>query len=86
MDGSRDPAHADDPARLRQAVDASGEVIFMTDREGVITFVNPQFERTYGYTAEEVIGKATPRLLDRFDSSVIAGSPLLRRLSPVIQR
>jgi PAS domain S-box-containing protein len=48
---------------LRQAVDASGEVIFMTDREGIITFVNPQFEQTYGYTAEDVIGKATPRLL-----------------------
>ena len=63
MTGSRESARADDPARLRQAVDASGEVIFMTDREGVITFVNPQFERTYGYTAEEVIGKTTPRLL-----------------------
>ncbi|MBI3403820.1 MAG: PAS domain S-box protein [Acidobacteria bacterium] len=55
--------HASDLARLRQAVDASGEVIFMTDREGTITFVNPQFERTYGYTADEVVGKATPRVL-----------------------
>jgi two-component system cell cycle sensor histidine kinase/response regulator CckA len=61
--GSSDRAHADDLARLRQAVDASGEVIFMTDREGIITFVNPQFEQTYGYTADDVIGKATPRLL-----------------------
>ncbi len=49
--------------KLRKAVESSGEVIFMTDREGVITFVNPEFTRTYGYTAEEVVGKATPRIL-----------------------
>jgi PAS domain S-box-containing protein len=35
----------------------------MTDREGIITFVNPEFERTYGYTAAEVVGTMTPRVL-----------------------
>jgi len=49
--------------RLRKAVDASGEVVFMTDREGVISFVNPEFTRFYGYTEEEVVGKRTPRVL-----------------------
>ncbi len=49
--------------KLRKAVDASGEVVFMTDREGVITFVNPEFARLYGYTEEEVVGKTTPRVL-----------------------
>jgi diguanylate cyclase (GGDEF)-like protein/PAS domain S-box-containing protein len=49
--------------RLRVAVDASREAIFMTDREGVITFLNPEFTRMYGYTADEVVGKATPRIL-----------------------
>ncbi len=49
--------------RLHQAVDASGEVIFMTDREGIITFVNPEFSRLYGYSEEEVLGKVTPRIL-----------------------
>lgn len=48
---------------LRKAVDSSGEVIFLTDREGVITFINPEFTRLYGHTAEEVIGKVTPRIL-----------------------
>jgi len=48
---------------FRQAVDASGEVIFMTDRDGIFTFVNREFERLYGYTAAEVVGRATPRLL-----------------------
>jgi two-component system cell cycle sensor histidine kinase/response regulator CckA len=49
--------------QLRAAVDASGEVIFMTDPEGVITFVNPEFTRLYGYTEDEVVGKVTPRIL-----------------------
>jgi PAS domain S-box-containing protein len=35
----------------------------MTDREGIITLVNPEFTRLYGYTAEEVVGKTTPRVL-----------------------
>ena len=49
--------------RLQQAVDASGEVIFMTDRECVFTFVNPEFTRLYGYEEAEVVGRATPRIL-----------------------
>ena len=49
--------------RLRQAMDASGEVIFMTDCEGVITLTNPEFTRLYGYTPEEVVGKKSPRIL-----------------------
>ena len=52
-----------DPLLLRQAVNASGEVIFTTDRQGLITFVNPEFQRTYGYAPAEVIGRTTPRLL-----------------------
>jgi PAS domain S-box-containing protein len=52
-----------DSFQLLHAVNASGEVIFMTNREGVITFVNREFVRLYGYTAEEVVGRTTPRLL-----------------------
>ena len=48
---------------LRKAVEASGEVIFLADCEGIITYVNPEFTRLYGYTAEEVIGISTPRIL-----------------------
>jgi PAS domain S-box-containing protein len=50
--------------RVRQAVDASGEVVFMTDAEGIFTFVNPEFTRLYGYAEGEVVGKLTPRMLD----------------------
>ncbi|MBM3145852.1 MAG: PAS domain S-box protein [Chloroflexi bacterium] len=48
---------------LRQAVETSGEAIFMTDVDGLITYINPAFTRLYGYTAEEVVGKTTPRIL-----------------------
>ncbi|MCX6133825.1 MAG: PAS domain S-box protein [Ignavibacteriales bacterium] len=49
--------------RLRKAVQSSGEIIFTTNAEGMITYVNPEFTQIYGFTAEEVVGKATPRIL-----------------------
>ncbi|MBV6393967.1 MAG: hypothetical protein KPEEDBHJ_03212 [Anaerolineales bacterium] len=48
---------------LSLAIDASGDVLFMTDREGVILSINAQFTDLYGYTPEEVVGKTTPRIL-----------------------
>lgn len=42
-----------------ESVDKS---ILITDTEGRIEYVNPQFERTTGYSADEVIGR-NPRLL-----------------------
>ena len=49
--------------RLRLAVETSGEVVFLTDPDGVIQYVNPEFTRVYGWTSEEVVGKKTPRIL-----------------------
>jgi two-component system cell cycle sensor histidine kinase/response regulator CckA len=49
--------------KLRLAVEASGEVIFMTDADGTITYVNPEFVRLYGYGPSELIGRSTPRIL-----------------------
>ena len=48
---------------LSLAINASGDVVFMTDKDGVITSINPKFTELYGYTPEEVIGKTTPRIL-----------------------
>ncbi len=48
---------------LSKAAEASGEVIFLTDQDGIITFVNPEFTRLYGFEAGEVVGKTTPRIL-----------------------
>ncbi len=50
--------------KLRNAINRSGEIVFMTDKKGVFTFVNPGFTTVYGYTASEVIGKQTPRILN----------------------
>ncbi|MCK5153071.1 MAG: PAS domain S-box protein [Spirochaetales bacterium] len=48
---------------LNQVVNSSREIIILTDKKGVITFINPQFTKLYGYTAEEVVGKRTPLFL-----------------------
>jgi PAS domain S-box-containing protein len=50
--------------RLRQAVEASGEVVIMTDLQRRITFVNPQFTRTFGYGQEEAIGEEPRQVLN----------------------
>jgi PAS domain S-box-containing protein len=50
--------------KLNLAMNNSQEVVFMTDTEGIISYINPQFTKTYGYTAEDVVGKVTPRILN----------------------
>jgi len=69
-----------DLIQLRQAVDASGEVMFITDPEGTITFVNAEFERMYGYSASEVLGRTTPRLLKSGQTSPEEYADFRRRL------
>jgi len=49
--------------KLKKAVDNSGEVIFITDKEGIFTFINPAFTSIYGFSADETVGKVTPRIL-----------------------
>lgn len=49
--------------KLRKAVESSGEIIFTTNPDGVFTYVNPEFCRVYGFSVNEVVGKATPRIL-----------------------
>ena len=48
--------------KLSRAVDQSADTVLVTNREGVIEYVNPAFETLTGYSREEVIGK-TPRIL-----------------------
>jgi len=52
-------------ARMRQlsgAVEQTADSVLITDRRGVIEYVNPAFERTTGYTRDEAIGQ-TPNLV-----------------------
>lgn len=48
--------------KLYVAIEQSDEVIFMTEPDGMITYVNPAFEKVYGFKEHEVIGK-TPRVI-----------------------
>lgn len=48
--------------KLLLAVEQTDEVIFTTELDGSITYVNPAFEKVYGYAEKEVLGK-TPRIL-----------------------
>lgn len=48
--------------RLANAVEQTADTVIITDRAGVIVYVNPAFEQTTGYAAAEVEGQ-TPRIL-----------------------
>lgn len=70
---------------LLKAVEESGEVIFMTDRAGKFTFVNPAFTQLYGYAEDEIVHTSTPRILksghmrteeyERFWSHILGKNP-----------
>ncbi|MDP4283650.1 MAG: PAS domain S-box protein [Bacteroidota bacterium] len=49
--------------KLYQAIEQTNEIVFMTDIDGTINFVNAAFEEVYGYKKKDVLGKATPRIL-----------------------
>lgn len=49
--------------KLSRAIEQTGDSVFITDRDGVIEYVNPSFERHTGYSSAEAVG-ATPRLLN----------------------
>lgn len=48
--------------KLSQAIEQAGESVLITNRQGIIEYVNPSFTAITGYTEEEVLGK-TPRVL-----------------------
>jgi PAS domain S-box-containing protein len=54
--------------RFREAVEASGHAIFITDADGTIEYVNSAFEEVTGYASEEAIG-ATPDILNAGEMS-----------------
>ena len=48
--------------KLSRAVEQSADTVIVTDRRGIIEYVNPAFEALTGYGRDEVCG-ATPRIL-----------------------
>jgi diguanylate cyclase (GGDEF)-like protein/PAS domain S-box-containing protein len=53
---------ADNLRKLSQAIEQSPVSVMITDLDGNIEYVNPEFCRVTGYTSEEVIGR-NPRIL-----------------------
>lgn len=47
---------------LSRAVEQTADSVVITDRQGIIEYVNPAFKATTGYGPEEAVGK-TPRIL-----------------------
>jgi two-component system, cell cycle sensor histidine kinase and response regulator CckA len=54
--------------KLSRAVEQSADVVMITDRNGIIEYVNPAFEGLTGYSRQEVVGN-TPRLLKSSEQS-----------------
>lgn len=54
--------------QFREAVEASGHAIFITDPEGTIHYANPAFEDVTGYSPSEAIGE-TPNILNSGEMS-----------------
>ncbi len=48
--------------KLTLAIEQSGNTIVMTDTDGAIEYVNPRFEETSGYSADEALGQ-NPHIL-----------------------
>jgi len=44
-------------SRLQTAIEQTRDIVMITDRDAVIEYVNPAFEKTAGYTAKEAIGR-----------------------------
>ena len=55
--------HAEEQlVKFKQGIEQSEDVMFMTDITGRIVYMNPSFQRVYGYSPEEILGR-TPRIL-----------------------
>ena len=50
-------------AKLKIIVEQSSDQVVVTNKEGIIEYVNPEFEKITGYTKEESIGKTIRKLI-----------------------
>ena len=48
--------------KFKLGIDRIDSAVFITDVQGVIQYVNPGFEKVYGFTSDEALGK-TPRII-----------------------
>ncbi len=52
----------EDLIKFKLGIQMSDEAVFITDADGTIVYINPAFEKMYGYKKEEALGK-TPRII-----------------------
>lgn len=52
----------EDLLKFKLGLERSNDAVFITDIDGAITYVNPAFEKLYGFRKEEALGK-TPRII-----------------------
>ncbi len=57
-------------SRLQAAVEQTHEVVLITDRDAIIQYVNPAFERISGYSSDEAVGR-TPNLVKSDEMSQV---------------
>lgn len=62
QDITRKKAHEIELDRLRTAIEQAGDMIVVVDKEGIIQYVNPAFERVTGYSISEAVGNS-PKML-----------------------
>lgn len=48
--------------KFKLGIDRSDNAVFITDVDGTIQYANPAFEKVYGFTPDEALGK-TPRII-----------------------
>jgi len=53
----------DELGRLSSAIEQTADSVMVTNRQGIIEYVNPAFEQMTGYTRDEAVGR-TPRILN----------------------
>jgi PAS domain S-box-containing protein len=78
-----------DLRKFMLGIENSSDAIFITDINGTIDFINPAFEKTYGFSRSEALGK-TPRILKsglippeaykHFWDTLLAGEPVIGEL------
>jgi len=61
-DITHERAHELEIKKLSQAIEQAGESVIITDKHGMIEYVNSSFTRITGYQADEAVGKS-PRFL-----------------------
>jgi len=49
--------------KLNTAINSAKDVVFLTDTNGIFTYINSYFTKLYGYESDKLIGEKTPRIL-----------------------